>query len=121
RILVEADDLRRGARAARDADGADERRRLLAIVDAVHQRERNAARVGREDIARGGVHRVRALGALAAAREIAQRPEPPLADHLVRRLDDGTEDAADLAVFRADRAVGEGEIRLFGETAPVDQ
>ena len=90
------------------------------LVDAIEHRKRYVERIGREDVGGRRADGVLAFSALAPLGEVAQRAKAALADHLVGRLDDRAEDAADLAVFCPNGAVGEREVGFFGVAAAID-
>ncbi len=58
-------------------------------------------------------------GVAHASAEIAQRPQPALADHALGRLRADDQNAADATGLVPDRAVGEGEVGLLDVPVPL--
>ena len=87
----------------------------------VEQRERKIHRIRLEDLAGRGERGFRGVAARGLGREIAQRLQPPLAEHPIGGLGAGDQHSADAARLVADRAVREDEVALLGEAVPVQR
>jgi hypothetical protein len=112
-VAAERDTLRRGRRGARfdPCNGVELGSRAVG-GDAIDQRERHIAGVGREHSRRRAVGGLFALEPLALRCQISQRREAPLADDFFRRFYARAEDPADSAIV-VDRAIREREVGLF--------
>lgn len=73
-------------------------------ISQVKQSERDVRAVLRQDVDAAIADLVHARRDRRLFSQPAEGPQPPLGDHAVGGLDDGIEDAADLAAFFANRA-----------------
>ena len=115
--LVQRDTGRRRIGANANSGNGLQPRGRVAVVHAVDQRERHVLRIRGKDGRGGLVGGLLAVGALAPGRQVTQRAQAALADHLLGGLNHRTEDAADLPALGMNRAVREREVGLFGVSA----
>ena len=110
---------RRGRRPRLQPRRAQQARLARGVVQQIEQREGNVVRVRGQNVGGGAADFFGSLQPGGAGGHVPQRPQAARPDHLLRRLRDRREDAADAAGFVADRTVGEGEIAFLGVAVPL--
>ena len=115
---VVADGLAGPGAARLDALGGHQARAVVA--EQVEQRGRDVRAVARQDLDGGRTRRLHVRRA-AQLGELAQRPQPPLADDLRGGLGAGAEHPVRARVLAADRAQRVGEPRLLRPAAAGQQ
>src|SRR6185369_4947272 len=103
-----------------DARGGGQVRLASVRVEQVQECERDVLRMKREGLGGEAARLFDGLRLGGPRTELAEHPDPSLADHLRGDLVDGGEHSTDSGrrALVGDRAVGDGEVRLLQEAAP---
>jgi len=105
----------------RNAGPGDQPRLPAVLVEEIHHRERQVARVGRDAQFDAGDNVLFGVGGGQPRRQRPQRRQTPFADDPLGLLGDHAEVAGDVSLVVGERAVREGVIGLLGIAAPFEE